>query len=215
MPSTSHALRYSLVLLLCVATASLAQTATPKADAKTEKKAIAKGDPKAKGGHTQLSTEQTFSNFGQMVRMGTPMKGVTIPSFEEGKATSLVKADVLTRTSENALFAEGMVIETYAADPKENLTVKLITADYDLQKKMLISNQRSRVERADFSIEGDSMIYDTTNSSGKMVGRVVMIINDAGTVTAGPKPAASKAPADSKEAPTPAPANSAPTPATK
>jgi hypothetical protein len=140
-----------------------------------------------------ISTEQTFNSFGQMIPMGTRNKKVRIPSFEQGKQTSLITADAMTRVSDTELLAEEMEIQNFAEDPKENLLVKLHTATYDLQKKTLSSNQRSRVERADFSIEGDSMVYDTTNSTGRMVGRVVMIIKDAAALNGNSKTPAKKA----------------------
>jgi hypothetical protein len=195
------------LLILSLALCLTASAQEAKAPAKTTAKGKAKG--KTGGQREVLSTEQTFANFGQMIRMGTPSKKVSIPSFEEGKATSLVKADVLTRVSDNELLASGMVIESYADDPKENLTVRLLSAKYDLVQKMLTSTERSRVERSDFTIEGDSMIYDTTNGSGKMVGRVIMIINDAGALRTGPAEPAKTPPttADKGTLPAPAPVN--------
>jgi hypothetical protein len=162
-------------------TAAAASEPNPPAKEDGKKEDI---KPLAEG--TALNTEKTFSSFGQMIPMGTKNRKVRIPSFEKGRATSLITADAMTRINDKELFAEDMVIESYAMNPKENLRVQLISATYDMEKKTLSSTQRSKVMREDFSIEGDSMIYDTTNASGKMVGRVIMIIKDPQAIKTGP-----------------------------
>jgi hypothetical protein len=152
------------------------------------------------GQEAALTTEKTFASFGQMIPMGTKNRKVRIPSFDKGRATSLITADAMTRVTDKELFAEDMVIESYAVNPKENLRVQLITATYDMEKRTLSSTQRSKVLREDFSIEGDSMIYDTTNASGKMVGRVILVIKDPQSIKTGP----SKEPLTNKsDAPSP------------
>jgi hypothetical protein len=146
------------------------------------------------------AAESSFAAFGQMIPAGTRNRQVRVPSFDGGKPTSLITADTLTRINETELFAEKMVIETYSPDPKQDLRVQLHTGTYHMEKKTLSSDERSKVSRSDFTIEGDSMVYDTVASQGRMVGRVVMVIHDSSTLSPAPaakeapKPAASAAP---------------------
>lgn len=119
-----------------------------------------------------------IGTIGEMIPEGMKNLKVRIPGFENGRATSLITADALTRQDKNTLFAEKMTIKIFGADPKEDVRVDTRTATYVLDTKVLSSNERSRVSRSDFQLEGDTMVFDTTTSQGKMVGRVQMIIYD-------------------------------------
>jgi len=124
------------------------------------------------------SASSGIGTIGEMIPEGMKNLKVRIPGFENGRATSLITADALTRQDKNTLFAEKMTIKIYGADPKEDVRVDTRTATYLLDTKVLSSNERSRVSRSDFQLEGDTMVFDTTTSQGKMVGRVQMIIYD-------------------------------------
>lgn len=124
------------------------------------------------------SASSGIGSIGEMIPEGMKNLKVRIPGFENGRATSLITADALTRQDKNTLFAEKMTIKIFGADPKEDVRVDTRTATYVLDSKVLSSNERSRVSRSDFQLEGDTMVFDTTTSQGKMVGRVQMIIYD-------------------------------------
>lgn len=127
--------------------------------------------------------EDAMSSFGKMIPQGFVNKDVVVPSFKEGKRSSLLTAETLTRLDDERLAAEKVVVEIYAEDPTENLRVDLISAIYDMQEKVLRSGERSRVSRADFEMEGDSMVFNTVNSIGSMKGRVRTLIFDMETVS--------------------------------
>jgi hypothetical protein len=124
------------------------------------------------------SATSGIGSIGEMIPEGMKNLKVRIPGFENGRATSLITADAMTRQDKNTLFAEKMTIKIFGVDPKEDVRVDTRTATYVLDTKVLSSDQRSRVSRSDFQLEGDTMIFDTTTSQGKMVGRVQMIIYD-------------------------------------
>ena len=117
--------------------------------------------------------------FGQMIPLGNRSRGVRIPAFENGKPSSLIVADAMTRVDDNRLFSEKMVIHVFAEKKDEDMRIDMKTGTYNMDHQILSSTERSRVSRADFQIEGDGMVYDTKTSQGKMVGNVEMIIYDA------------------------------------
>lgn len=145
--------------LLAIAAAALSQTATESEDG---------------GG---------MSAFGKMIPLGFVNEDVTVPSFNDGKASSLLTAKTLTRLDDTLLKAENVVVEIYGKTPAETLRVELKSANYHMDEKILRSGERSRVARADFEMEGDSMIFDTTQSVGSMKGRVRTLIFDSGPVS--------------------------------
>ncbi len=175
-----------LAILLCLASWSVAdeKPKTPKAQkSKADTKAAAPAD-------------EGMGSIGNMIPEGMKNLKVRIPSFTEGRATSLIIADAMTRTDAQHLFAEGMTIKMFGATPKEDLRVELKTAIFQIDSKVLTSNERSRVSRSDFELEGDTMTFDTGKSQGKMVGRVQMIIYDTNQFSqAKPAPATASSPA--------------------
>lgn len=160
LPTTLSFLKSSFTLgLLAVTALALCQTDAPQAE------------------------EDTMSAFGKMIPQGFVNKNVKVPSFKEGKRSSLLTAGTLTRLDDTRLSAENVVVEIYGEDPAEDMRVDLITAIYNMQEKVLRSGERSRVSRADFEMEGDSMVFDTTNSIGSMKGRVRTLIFDMDAVS--------------------------------
>lgn len=124
-----------------------------------------------------------MSAFGKMIPLGFVNEGVTVPSFSDGKPSSLLTADSLTRLDEELLSAEKVVVKIYGDTPAEDLQVDLKSAIYNMQEQVLRSGERSRVSRADFEMEGDTMVFDTANSIGSMKGRVRTLIFDTGAVS--------------------------------
>lgn len=173
-----------------------------KADSKAGKDSD-KGDKKkgqsesAAGGASAANTG--LKSFGQMIPEGSRSRGVRLPAFDNGKPSSLIVADAMTRLDDSRLFAEKMVIHSYAEKKEDDMRIDLKTGIYNMDSLILSSTERSRVSRSDFQIEGDGMVFDTKSSQGKMVGNVEMIIFDADAaqkkmnVTTGTKPPATPA----------------------
>jgi hypothetical protein len=153
-------------------------------------------------------TNNGLKAFGDMIPLGLRNKGVRIPAFEEGKPSSLITADWMTRVDDNRLFGEQMRIHLFGAAQPEDVHVDLNTGTYNMDNQVLSSNERSKVTRSDFKIEGDGLVFDTKTSQGKMVGNVKMTIYDAKafnqSMTPGATPAdqaAAKPGADAKAGP--------------
>ena len=150
---------------------------------KTEKSKSSKAKSSKGKTTTEPTTEPTAQDglgaMGDMIPEGMRNLKVRIPGFQAGRQSSLITADAVTRQKDHTLFAEKMAIHMFAVKPEENVRVDLRTATYNMTTQVLTSEERSRVSRKDFQIEGDSMVFDTTTSQGKMVGRVRMIIYDA------------------------------------
>lgn len=142
-----------------------------------------------------------LTTFGRQIPAMRPNRGVWIPSFANGTLSSLVEADVVTRVDDNRLEADNMKIKLYGADPKENVEIDLKSATYHMTHQILRSDERSKVSRMDFDLEGDSLIFDTITSQGRMTGNVRMTIHDArGFMESMNKPATTEAKAESAAA---------------
>jgi hypothetical protein len=117
--------------------------------------------------------------FGRQVPAMRPNRGVWIPSFVNGVRNSLVEAEVMTRIDDQRMQAENLSIHLYGKEAKENVEIILPSATYHMTHQILRSDERSKVSRMDFDLEGDSMVFDTVTSQGRMTGNVRMTIHDA------------------------------------
>ena len=137
---------------------------------------------------TAQQAEQADSGIGaflQMVPPGAVNRGAVIPSFDAvGRRTSLITADMLRRVDDERIYAEKLVVQMFNADPKKDVRIDLKTAFYQMAGGgVLRSTERSRVSRADFEIEGDSLIFDTAKNQGRMTGNIHMVIFDSGALS--------------------------------
>lgn len=135
--------------------------------------------------------------FLQMVPLGAVSKGAVIPSFDEsGRRTSLITAAVVRRVDDERLYAEKLVVQMFNADPKNDVRIDLKTAFYHMAGGgILRSTERSRVSRADFQIEGDSLIFDTSKNQGRMTGNIRMVIFDTSALSGEEAPPSKPQPA--------------------
>ena len=137
---------------------------------------------------TAQQTEPSDSGIGaflQMVPPGAVNQGAIIPSFDAvGRRTSLITADMLRRVDDERIYAEKLVVQMFNADPKNDVRIDLKTAFYQMAGGgVLRSTERSRVSRADFEIEGDSLIFDTAKNQGRMTGNIHMVIFYSGALS--------------------------------
>ena len=177
------------LLLIALVIAAPAFAMAEDQASSTKDKSGSKARPKSKAAEV-IVTSTGFDTIGSMILEGIKNLRVRIPGFDAGRNTSLITAKSMTRVNPQEIFAEDMTIYLYHEQEKDNVRVDLRTGTYHMDTKLLTSKERSKVTRSDFQIEGDTMVFDTTTSQGKMVGRVHMIIYDSGSLA--PKPAAPK-----------------------
>lgn len=197
---------------LAAALLLLAAVASGEEKPKTAPDAAAPAPAAAETPGSQLSA------FGRQIPAQRPNRGIWIPSFSEGKLSSVVEAEVVTRIDDQRLFAENMTIHLHNDEQKGPVQVDMSSATYHMASQMIRSNERSKVSRSDFDLEGDTLIFDPTTSQGRMSGNVRMTIHNArGFIKNPEKPAApgknaddSKKPAKSDETASPTGPQTAP-----
>ena len=118
------------------------------------------------------------SSFGQFLPLNRENLGVTIPSFDGGVRTALVTAEKMKRVDDENLELENMKIEMFLPDGSTDSRIALKRAWFHMPTSILVSRTRSKIERKDFYIEGDSMVFDTATQRGRIAGNVEMIIFD-------------------------------------
>lgn len=168
-------------------------------------------------------TTQGLGAFGKVMPIGEKNIDVKIPSFRDGIPSSTVRATAMTRVDDENMTMESMDIRLYGDTHSKDVRIQLPTAAYHMPSQILSSDQRSRVSREDFKLEGDTMIFDTRTGQGKMSGNVRMVIYDADSLTPQKKeeqpappgsPASQPKSADTNSKADAPPAQAAPSPTT-
>ena len=197
-------LSFTSAALALLAGVSVA-VAEPKPQGKADpKKDAATPDKKGTQQLVEQKSDDTAKGLGAMgsiLPIGQKNLDARMPSFRDGKPSSLVEAGSMTRMDEDHMVMEKVHIRLYGAKQEDDLHVQLHSGAYDMNTQVLDSNERSRVSRNDFQLEGDSMVFDTRTQQGKMVGHVHMIIYDAESLKK--KPLMPAKPEETGAAPTP------------
>jgi hypothetical protein len=156
----------SILVLLIALSIEPAIAAKPKP--KKEKK-IPSATPTASAG------EQSLTNI--PLPVGHQAKGLVLPDFDlEGHLRGKFEAVSAKRIDEEHIGFHSLKITTYTPENKTDLTIELSESVLNLKTRILSSNERTFIKRADFDIAGDSVEFDTNTHTGKLIGNVKMVI---------------------------------------
>lgn len=142
-------------------------------------------------GMTGQEAGDGLQGVGRMVPLGFESRNVVIPSFKDGRPSFELKAETLTRIDDERLVCGPTRVEVFGATKALNVLVNLPSAVFHLGERVLRSGERARITRADFTAEGDSLVFDTDTSIGALKGRVTTVIFDTAALTG--RPASGKA----------------------
>ena len=156
--------------ILCVSL--LISTAPALANPKGGKKSkLATATPSASPG------EQSLTNI--PLPVGHEAKGLVLPDFDaEGHLRGKFEAGTARRIDEGHVRFQHLKIMTYTAESRPDLQIDMSTSVLDLKTRILSSQERSTIRRADFNIVGDSVQFDPNTKIGRLIGNVKMVITD-------------------------------------
>src|SRR5690348_2698341 len=154
----------SIVVMLLIAGQAVA--AKPKAGKKDK---FLSGSPSATPG------DQNLANI--PLPIGHEAKGLVLPDFDlQGHLRGRFEAQSAKRLDEVHVGFHVLKITTFTPESQPDLTIELSESILNLKTRILSSNERSTIKRADFNIAGDSVEFDTNSRVGKLVGNVKMVI---------------------------------------
>jgi lipopolysaccharide assembly outer membrane protein LptD (OstA) len=136
---------------------------------KGKKQKILTASPSASAG------EQSLTNL--PLPVGHEAKGLILPDFDlEGHLRGRFEAVSAKRLDEYHIGFHSLKITTYTPENQPDLTIELSESVLNLNTRILSSNERTMIKRADFNIAGDSVEFDTNTHTGRLVGNVKMVI---------------------------------------
>jgi hypothetical protein len=119
--------------------------------------------------------EQSLTNI--PLPIGHEAKGLVLPDFDlEGHLRGKFVASTARRVDEGHIRFQDLKITTFTPENQTDLQIDMRTSIFDLNTKVLSSQERATVKRADFDIVGDSIQFDTNTRTGRMIGNVKMVI---------------------------------------
>src|SRR4029453_6424201 len=146
-----------------------------------------KGKPRAKASPSASPTEQSLTKI--PLPIGHKSKGLVLPDFDgDGHLRGKFEAGTAHRIDQEHIGFEQLKITTYTPEDQPDLRIDMSTSVLDLKTRILSSNARTTIERADFNIAGDSVEFDTNSKTGRLIGNVKMVITDKSHLTATPNP---------------------------
>jgi hypothetical protein len=121
--------------------------------------------------------EQSLTNI--PLPIGHEAKGLVLPDFDsEGHLRGRFEAGTAHRIDEEHVGFQHLKITTYTPESQPDLKIDMHTSVLDLKTRVLSSQERTTIERADFNIAGDSVQFDTNTRTGRLIGNVKMVITD-------------------------------------
>jgi len=160
---------WSLSILLPVLISAAQVSAQSKAHKKKQARATA--SPSGSPG------EQSLANI--PLPIGHEAKGLVLPDFDgEGHLRGRFEAGMARRIDEGHVGFEHLKITTYTPENQPDLQIDMHTSVLDLKTRILSSQERTTIQRADFNIVGDSVQFDPDTKTGRLIGNVKMVITD-------------------------------------
>src|SRR2546425_975665 len=169
------------VCLLSILLLSIAFAIEPAIAAKPKgkKEKFLSATPSASAG------EQSLTNI--PLPIGHEAKGLVLPDFDlEGHLRGRFEAGTAHRIDQEHIGFQHLRITTYTPENQPDLQIDMHTSVLDLKTRVLSSQQRTTIQRADFNIAGDSVYFDTNTRTGRLIGNVKMVITDQSHLTAKP-----------------------------
>jgi len=129
--------------------------------------------------------EQSLTNI--PLPIGHEAKGLVLPDFDaNGHLRGRIEARTAHRMDEEHIGFQNLKITTYTPDNQSDLRIDMNTSVLDLKTRVLSSQERTTIQRADFNIVGDSVQFDTNSRTARLIGNVKMVITDKSHLTAKP-----------------------------
>ena len=130
--------------------------------------------------------EQSLTNI--PLAAGHEAKGLVLPDFDaEGRLRGKFEAGTARRIDQEHIGFQDLKITTYTPEKRTDLQIDMRTSVLDLKTRILRSQERTTVRRADFNIVGDSVEFDTVARTGRLTGNVKMVITDQSHLMEKPK----------------------------
>ena len=122
--------------------------------------------------------------------VGHEAKGLVLPNYDlQGHLLGRFEAATAARIDDDHVHFTDLKMLSYDEHEKPDFDVAMADAVLNLETRVIESNKRTKIKRADFEIAGDAIQFNTVTRRGTMTGNVHMtIFNQKELAGAGAKP---------------------------
>ena len=110
----------------------------------------------------------------------------------DGRLLSQLMAQKATRIDNEHVRMNGMNLDLYHPDGKEDFHIIMPTSVFNLKTRIITSEDPVTVHTQDFDLTGEKMEFNTVDRTGRLIGKVRMLVHNlkqvAGLPDASPKP---------------------------
>lgn len=111
--------------------------------------------------------------------IGHEAKGIVLPDYDlRGNLRGRFEAGSATRLDKENIQFRGLKVVTFTKDNKPDVKIDMSESVLNLETRVITSDQRTSVARADFTIAGDKIRFDTAARKGTFTGNVKMTITN-------------------------------------
>ena len=116
-------------------------------------------------------------------------KKLKIPETDRaGALLSLLMAAKATRVDDEHVQMSEMNLDLYHPDGKEDFHIIMPTSIFNLRTRIISSEDPVTVRTQDFELTGEKMEFNTVERTGKLMGKVRMLVHNLKQVASGPHP---------------------------
>ena len=109
--------------------------------------------------------------------VGHEAKGLVLPNYDvHGHLLGRFEAATAARLDENHVHFTDLTMLSYDEHQKPDFNVAMTDAVLNLETRVIESNKRTKIKRADFEIAGDTIQFNTVTRLGTLTGNVHMTI---------------------------------------
>ena len=109
--------------------------------------------------------------------VGHVAKGLVLPNFDlQGHLVGRFEAGTAARIDDNHVKFTDLKIVSYDAKQQPDFNIAMEDATLNLETRVVNSNRKTKIKRADFEIVGDTVQFNTVTRHGKLTGNVHMTI---------------------------------------
>ena len=124
---------------------------------------------------------------GVPLAIGHEAKGLVLPDYNlKGELQARFEAAVAKRIDADHILFTGVKMTTYTPENTLDLAIDMPSSTLDLSTRIITSQVRTTITRADFTIAGDTLRFDTTARKGSLVGNVKMVITNQAEIAGKP-----------------------------
>lgn len=137
-------------------------------------------EPETTPGKPEGKIKNALAPGGIPLPIGHEARGIVLPDYDlQGRLQARFEAAVAKRIDTERIQFTGLKMTTFKADTNTpDLHIDMPASTLDLTTRVITSQERTTVTRADFNISGDTMRFDTVARQGNLTGNVKMVITD-------------------------------------